>query len=136
MNSKIRLKKNRAPKPDSVLMRGAQPDANYSTPGFLPEARFRLPHRPQENGKEINIECEIVLELSLNRFAHRASLRCRKKRRGLFSFGAMRKTIKYEQSRSESPACWFVSYRSEKCLFLEANRHGKAAIQNGEVASA
>jgi hypothetical protein len=46
-------------------MRGAQPDANYSAPGFLPEARFRLPHRPQENGKEINFDDELVSLISI-----------------------------------------------------------------------
>lgn len=35
-------------------MRGAQQAPNTPEPGFTPEARFRLPHRPGEDGKEIN----------------------------------------------------------------------------------
>jgi hypothetical protein len=52
---KIKKRKTGHRKSDLMLMRGAQQSANRSMPGFMPEARFRLPHRPQENGKEINL---------------------------------------------------------------------------------
>jgi len=64
----------------------------YPEPGFAPEARFRLPHRPGEDGKEINL-MNIFLGLLPQSFISSRLLTLEEKWRGHFARGAMRKTV-------------------------------------------
>jgi hypothetical protein len=58
----------------------------------MPEARFRLPHRPGEDGKEINLVMDFLNLLPQSLISSRL-LALEEKWRGHFARGAMRKTV-------------------------------------------